>query len=68
MGILIPELYGPFFGVMLANIEEELRDSGKHVIITAGHSDSKREEEGIDFLASRGCDALILFAPCRTGV
>ncbi|HKJ17805.1 MAG TPA: LacI family DNA-binding transcriptional regulator [Xanthomonadales bacterium] len=60
VGILIPELYGPFFGVMLANIEEELRNSGKHVIITAGHSDTEREEENIEFLLTRQCDALIL--------
>ncbi len=60
VGILIPELYGPFFGVMLANIEEELREAGKHVIITAGHSDADREVENIEFLLTRQCDALIL--------
>ena len=61
VGILVPELHGPFFGVMLAAIEKELRSQGKHVIITAGHSDPQREEEGMEFLASRRCDALILF-------
>ena len=61
IGILVPELHGPFFGNMLASIELELRNQGKHVIITAGHSDAKREKEGIEFLTSRGCDALILF-------
>lgn len=61
IGILVPELHGPFFGTMLANIELELRNQGKHVIITAGHSDPVREKEGIEFLASRSCDALILF-------
>lgn len=61
VGILVPELHGPFFGEMLSSIEQELRKEGKHVIITAGHSDSEREMEGIEFLASRGCDALILF-------
>ena len=61
VGILVPELHGPFFGAMLGSIELELRNAGKHVIITAGHSDSEREKEGIEFLASRRCDALILF-------
>src|SRR5210317_1778981 len=37
VGILIPELHGPFFGVMLSSVEKELRDAGKRVIITAGH-------------------------------
>lgn len=60
VGVLIPELHGPFFGVMLSNIEDELRSEGKHVIITAGHSDDAIEKESIEFLASRNCDALIL--------
>ncbi len=60
VGVLVPELHGPFFGVMLSNIEEELRAQGKHVIITAGHSDEEKEKESIEFLASRKCDALIL--------
>ena len=45
---------------MLSSIEDELRQHGKHVIITAGHSDEAREKESISFLASRQCDALIL--------
>lgn len=61
VGILVPELHGPFFGTMLSSIESELRKEGKHVIITAGHSDADREIEGIEFLASRKCDALIVY-------
>jgi len=60
VGILVPELHGPFFGNMLSSIEGELRAHGKHVIITAGHSHEGREREAISFLASRQCDALIL--------
>lgn len=60
VGILIPELHGPFFGNMLSSIEDELRQYGKQVSITAGHSDEARETESIRFLASRQCDALIL--------
>lgn len=60
VGVLVPELHGPFFGTMLSCIEEELRGAGKHVIITAGHSDEDHEKESIEFLASRRCDALIL--------
>lgn len=60
IGILIPELHGPFFGVMLSSIESELRAVGKHVIITAGHSDETDEKNSIEFLLSRNCDALIL--------
>lgn len=60
VGVLVPELHGPFFGVMLSSIESELRAAGKHVIITAGHSDEEVEKNSIQFLVSRQCDALIL--------
>lgn len=61
VGVVVPELHGPFFGVILSGIEEELGAVGKHVIITAGHSDEATERERIDFLSSRRCDALILY-------
>jgi LacI family transcriptional regulator len=62
IGILVPELHGPFFGIMMSSIEDELRAGGKHVIISAGHSDERKEQESIEFLASRQCDALIVHA------
>ncbi len=60
VGILIPELHGPFFGEMLSSVEKELRDAGKRVIITAGHSDENKERDCIEFLLGSSCDALIL--------
>jgi len=62
IGVLVSELSGPFFGEMMAGIEEELRNAGKHVIITPGHSEEDKEKDGIEFLLSRHCDALILHA------
>ena len=60
IGILIPELHGPFFGIMLSSVEKELRNAGKRVIITAGHSDENKERDCIEFLLGSSCDALIL--------
>ena len=60
VGILVSELHGPFFGQMMAGIESELRTAGKHVIITTGHSEEEKEKDGIEFLISRNCDAIIL--------
>ncbi|MET1219420.1 MAG: LacI family DNA-binding transcriptional regulator [Glaciecola sp.] len=60
VGVLVSELSGPFFSNMLSVVEKELRDAGKHAIITAGHSDAAKEEEAIEFLLSCRCDALIL--------
>lgn len=66
IGILVSELHGPFYGAMLTGIEAEFRAAGKHVIITAGHSDRETEQEGIAFLQSRNCDALILHVEAVT--
>jgi LacI family transcriptional regulator len=60
VGILIPELHGPFFGIMLSSVERELREAGKRVVITAGHSDETKERDCIEFLLDSSCDALIL--------
>jgi LacI family transcriptional regulator len=60
IGIMVSELNGSFFGQMMSAIEAELRAAGKHVIITTGHNEAEREKEGIEFLKSRNCDALIV--------
>jgi LacI family transcriptional regulator len=60
VGVIVSELSGPIFGVMLSAIEKELRAAGKFAIIAAGHNDEAQEKEGIKFLNSRNCDALIL--------
>ena len=59
VGILVPELSGPFYGPMMAGIEEELRAAGKHVIITTGHNEEEKEKDGFEFLIGRSCDAII---------
>ncbi len=60
VGILVSELRGLFYSQIMSSIEELLRASEKHVIIAAGHSEEAEEIDGIEFLISRGCDALIL--------
>ncbi|WP_333608942.1 LacI family DNA-binding transcriptional regulator [Arsukibacterium sp.] len=66
IGILVSELHGPFYGAMLTGIEAEFRAAGKHVIIAAGHSERATEQDGIEFLLSRNCDALILHVEAVT--
>jgi len=60
VGVLVSELHGPIFGALVSSIEEELRKAGKFTIFAVGHSDEAKEKEGINFLISRNCDALIL--------
>lgn len=66
IGILVSELAGPIYGQMMAGIESELRAAGKHAIITTGYSVEDKEKDGIEFLLSRNCDALILHAEAVT--
>ncbi len=60
IGLLVSEIHGPFFGQMMSGVETAIRAAGKHVIITTGHSEEDKEKDGIEFLISRNCDAIIL--------
>ena len=60
VGVLVSELYGPFFGAMLSAIEKTFKAAGKFVLVSAGHNDEEQEREAIRFLMSRNCDALIV--------
>ncbi|MBU2977756.1 LacI family DNA-binding transcriptional regulator [Alteromonas sp. C1M14] len=62
IGLLVSELHGSYFGDLMSTVERVLKANGKHVIITAGHTDENTELEAIDFLKSRRCDALIVHA------
>ena len=62
VGLLVSALHGSFFGDMMSTVENVLRTAGKHVVITAGHSDEEKEKQAIEFLLDRRCDALILHA------
>src|SRR4051812_39414616 len=62
VGVLVSELHGPFFGAMLAAIEQTLKAAGKFTLVAAGHNEEEQEREAIRFLVSRNCDALIVHA------
>ncbi|QYJ88414.1 MULTISPECIES: LacI family DNA-binding transcriptional regulator [Shewanella] len=62
VGVLVSQLDGPFYGPMMREVESALRSANKHVIIAAGHSDAAQEKDAVEFLLSRGCDALIVDA------
>ncbi len=61
IGVVISELQGSYYGMLLNEIELTLRSAKKHVMIAAGHADADIEEDSIEFLLQRNCDALILF-------
>lgn len=60
IGMVVGDLGGPFFGEMMQHAERVIRDAGKHLIVTSGHSSLEEERDAIQFLLKRRCDALIL--------
>ena len=60
IGVVVPELNGMFYSVMLQGIENQLRRFGYHLVVTAGSNDEAGQKDAIDFLLSRRVDALIL--------
>ncbi|GGX72993.1 LacI family DNA-binding transcriptional regulator [Saccharospirillum salsuginis] len=60
IGMVVGDLSGPFFGPMMQRAEQVIRDAGKHLIITSGHSTLEEERDAVQFLLKRRCDALIL--------
>lgn len=62
IGYVVPELHGFFYGSMMAGTEALLRKANKHMFVATGHADEKMEQEAVEDLLSRRCDALILHA------
>ncbi|WP_428241260.1 LacI family DNA-binding transcriptional regulator [Gynuella sp.] len=60
VGLVVSDLSGPFFGDMMHNIEDVLRQEGRQMIVSNGHGDLSQEREAIHFLLKHHCDALIL--------
>lgn len=60
VGYVVPELHGFFFGSMMSGTEAVLRKANKHMYVAAGHSNVTEEQDAIDYLLARRCDALIL--------
>lgn len=60
IGVLVSELQGFFFTNMMAAIETECRKYDKHIVVTASELSAEKEQDDIQFLIGRNCDALII--------
>lgn len=60
IGLVVSELNGPFYGQLMDGLEQTLRGAGKTLLIASTHSDAALEEDAVEFLLSRRCDALAL--------
>ncbi|MEJ2045511.1 MAG: LacI family DNA-binding transcriptional regulator [Reinekea sp.] len=64
LGMIVSWLDGPFYGPVMAAVEEELRRHKKHVLIASGHGNIENEKEAIAYLKARQVDGLILLTEC----
>lgn len=60
VGIVVPELGGPFYSSILNELEIQLRRFGYHVIVSASSNNEIGQKESVELLINRRVDALIL--------
>ncbi len=61
IGLVIPELSGPYYGNIMSTVEDTLRPLGYQLLVTAGGQSAQSEQMAVDFLISRRVDALLLY-------
>lgn len=60
IGIIIPDLYDPFFSQIVAMFEEKLKDVGFNLLLCNSKGDSDSEKLLIDLLMARKVDGLVI--------
>ena len=60
IGMLVGSLDGPFYGPLMHNAEDTVRQKNMHLIVTSGQESKEKEQDSIEFLQSRRVDGLII--------
>jgi LacI family transcriptional regulator len=60
VGVITQSISSPFYGEILAGIEQGFADSGYHPMFISGHWRADEEREAIEILMSRRSDALMV--------
>ncbi|WP_220718949.1 LacI family DNA-binding transcriptional regulator [Agarivorans litoreus] len=60
IGMLVGSLDGPYFGPLMHNTENIIREERLHLIVTSGQESKTKEVDSIEFLASKKVDGLII--------
>jgi len=60
VGMLVGSLDGPFYGPLMHNTEDTVRQKNMYLVVTSGQESKRKEEESINFLQSRQVDGLII--------
>ena len=61
VGVVVPDIANPFFGVAVRGCEDVLFEAGYSIFLCNTNEDVSRERYYLDQLLSRGVDALILW-------
>ncbi|MEI7346881.1 LacI family DNA-binding transcriptional regulator [Dickeya chrysanthemi] len=61
LGLVVSNFDGPYFGRLLRRAAERTEISGKHLIVTDGHDTPEDEQQAVQLLADRRCDAIVLY-------
>ena len=62
IGITVNQVSSPYFGAFIEGVEQVVRASGLHLMVSSGFADAKAERESIDFLFERRCDGVVVQA------
>lgn len=60
IGMLVGSLDGPFYGPLMHNAEDTVREKNMHLIVTSGQESKEKEIDSIRFLQSKQVDGLII--------
>ncbi|MDF2155189.1 LacI family DNA-binding transcriptional regulator [Vibrio sp. CAU 1672] len=60
IGMLVGSLDGPFYGPLMHNAENTVRQNNIHLIVTSGQESHTRERDSVNFLRSKQVDGLII--------
>lgn len=60
LGLLTGNLADPFFALIAKHVEEVARQQGCQLVVVSGGHNAQREKEGLDFLISQGCEAMVV--------
>ena len=64
VGVVVRDLYGEFFSLVISAFEAELRGAGYHMICSSSHGSAEEEKQIIDLMMRQGVEGLFLMAPC----
>ncbi|CAG20544.1 LacI family DNA-binding transcriptional regulator [Photobacterium profundum] len=60
LGLLTGNLADPFFALIAKSVEAVARSQNCQLVVVSGGHNAQREKEGLDFLISQGCEAMVV--------